>query len=154
MSTTMIRIIPMPNTTKGILLNASNTLDATTTMTLTPSVKKRKNGLEDAFLNVDGTNVAYICWYRDDTDPSYLHLCDIEVRNNYRQQGWVKKIAAMIEERENGTLYTSGSYTTLGYNRIAGLFPIHPSNKNSYHAEEFGDMTFVHDWDAPQYKEY
>ena len=101
----------------------------------------------DWWLVIDNTVVAYARTYHDDWQGGTEKLCDVETREEYRNQGYAKKILAMIAE-EVGVkrVYHSGSYTPDGFNFLysTGIIGDQPTPVNG---PTCNPMTFVRDWD-------
>ena len=72
-----------------------------------------------------------------------LVLCDIEIRDGYRQQGLAQILVRAIRDQTGQTVWTSGSFTPLGAQAL-GFLPVLPGETAGV---KFRDMTFVVNWD-------
>lgn len=70
-----------------------------------------------------------------------LILCSIEVRDEYRGIGLSRELVNIVEEIENLTLYTTGSFTPEGKKALSFL-PLAPGGVGY----GFKSMTFVKSW--------
>lgn len=76
-------------------------------------------------------------------------LCDIEVHGEHRGKGYARAIVEQVQHRLDTPLYTTGTFTASGAQRLSHMLPLLPGNQPS---DNTGDMRFVHDWDARQPK--
>lgn len=104
------------------------------------------------WLLVDGIEVAYLNlmmvdeYFTGDTEPTLL-LCDIEVREEYRRQGYSKEIIKQANEHFGMPVLTTGSYTPEGLAALKGRIPLARGSKEDDQEPSFRSMTFVEDWD-------
>lgn len=99
----------------------------------------------------DGIAVAYLSlimvdeYFTGDTEPTLL-LCDIEVREEYRRQGYSKEIIEHANEHFGMQVMTTGSYTPEGLAALKGRVPLARGSKEDEDKPSFRSMNFVEDW--------
>lgn len=104
------------------------------------------------WLLVDGIEVAYLSvmlvdeYFTGDTTPTLL-LCDIEVREEYRRQGYSKEIIKAVSEHFGQQVLTTGSYTPEGLAALKGRVPLARGSKEDNTKPSFRSMNFVEDWE-------
>lgn len=79
-----------------------------------------------------------------------MFICDIEVREGYRGRGIARAMIEAVEALEGQEMFSSGSYTPLGFAVLSRRARLAPGYEASIRHR---DMSFVLDWDAmtPKY---
>lgn len=90
----------------------------------------------------EGVVVGHIKWMFTE---GVLFVCDIEVRDGHRRQGIARAMIEAVEALEGQTMFSSGSYTPLGFAALSRLAKIAPGYEASVRHR---DMSFVLDWDT------
>lgn len=90
----------------------------------------------------NGTVVGHVKWMLTE---GVMFICDVEVREGWRGQGIARQMIQAVEVLEGETMFSSGSYTPLGYAALARGAKLAPGCEASIRHR---DMTFVQDWDA------
>lgn len=93
----------------------------------------------------DGTPVGMIHWPDRKGEREVAVVCDIEVREEHRGNGYAGRMIREVEERIGRPLHTTGSFTPEGRAALETLTPQHPWEPKPRYG--FDSMTFVHDWD-------
>ena len=110
----------------------------------------RKRKSFTAWLQVNGKNVAMLRYLIGGQEYDLPTICDIEVRESERGNGYAMRIIRLIEKHiVEGALYTSGGFTPEGLVAFGGKIPICPWEDQTPKAK-YSSMNFVHDWDAFQ----
>lgn len=114
------------------------------------------HGYKDYWLkDDDGNDVAYMRTLEHDAQEGYMDgepyvvLCDIEVHGDHRGKGYARDIVEQVQHRLNTPLYTTGTFTASGSQRLGHMLPLLPGSEPS---NDTGDMRFVHDWENRQPK--
>lgn len=97
------------------------------------------------WLVVDGTAVAYLhtmSHYERETHQQVL--CDIEVREGHRGNGYARAIVTAAEDALGDRLWTTGGFTPLGAQAAGDRLPLLPGHEAGV---TFRPMPFVDDWD-------
>lgn len=119
------------------------------TSTATITRNKINSKTSDWWLTVDGVVVCYARTYSKFWNNSeHENLCDIETREGHRNNGYAKKILAMIaEDRNVDRVSHRGSYTPDGFNFLyaTGLVGDH---SDPVDGPSYKPMNFVRDWDS------
>lgn len=97
-----------------------------------------------AWLIENGVTIGYISFITGGSEIPML--ADIEIREEYRSKGYSKYLITTVEEFLGEKLYTSGSYTPLGYERLSRTLTNADPTK-VVTGPTFRDQNFVADWD-------
>lgn len=93
--------------------------------------------------NEKGVAVGMIHWSERDNSPAVL--CDIEVREEFRNRGYAKRLIQMVEKKINRQLHTTGGFTPEGFEKLSSL-PLYQEDKYYSPGVKYRSMTFVADW--------
>lgn len=108
-----------------------------------------RNGTLTRYLSVDQVKVAAIHYAVENGNP---HIHSLETREEYRQQGYMKKLLKeLAAEHGIDRVYSSGSMTNDGYSFTSHLTKPREGETSKVNHEQFGEagkgtFTFVTDW--------
>lgn len=97
-----------------------------------------------AWLIEDDEVIAYISFITGGDEIPML--ADIETRDEYRGKGYARVTVAAVEALVGEKIYTSGSYTPLGYERLRGFLTNSDPTK-VVDGPIFRNQTFVESWE-------
>lgn len=97
----------------------------------------------------DGTVVGMIHWSNREGESERPCICDIEVREEYRGQGYAKRLIHAVEDQIGDRLHTTGSFTPEGRAALSET-PQRPGFPVEGPKHDFRSMNFVHDWENLQ----
>ena len=90
-----------------------------------------------------GATIGMLHWSQQENRPAVL--CDIEVRDGYRDQGNAKRMIEAVEEKIGEKLHTTGSFTPEGFAKLSKT-PLNGEYGQLPAKIRFNSMTFVEDW--------
>lgn len=110
---------------------------------------RNRNGTLTRFLSVDQVRVAAIHYALDDAGEPHIH--SLETRQEYRHQGYMKKLLKeLADEHGIDQVHSSGSMTNDGYTFTGHLTKAPPQGRKmnwaNYGEAGKGTFTFVGDW--------
>lgn len=108
------------------------------------------NGTKTRFLSVDQVRVAAVHYKIEDDGLPHLH--SIETRQEYRHQGYMKKLLKELASHHGvDQVYSSGSMTNDGYAFTSHLTKNREGQESKVNWAEYGEagagtFNFVHNW--------